>query len=235
LKATPAGYWAGASILDVIIATFLLGREAVALDQTLQEVPEAEIEAERIAAHSTHWTMPCIWIANADFDSVDMALADDPSVKNIVEKYKFENEKYYQVEWSDKVEDRIDRFVDKEASILAASANSEGWRIQIRFANRDQFDDFRAFLEAQGYSFDLVDLTEPGAPRQSYGELTPVQRNALVTAMENGYYRVPREATARDLADELDMSHQAVSELLRRGTENLIQSLLTTNDELSRE
>lgn len=189
-----------------------------------------EIEAERIAATSTKWVMPCVWVANAEFDNIDDALANDPTVNTIVETAEFDDEKYYQLEWNDTVKQRINTYVDKEGSILNASASSDGWRIRIRFASQDQFDAFRDYLTEHGHSFQLQELIKPGSPRQSYGELTPDQRNALVTAMEHGYYEVPRDITARELAEELDMSHQAVSALLRRGTRNLINTLLTTED-----
>lgn len=219
----------------MLIVTFQLEHEAVALERTLQRVAGITLEAERIAAHSTQWTMPCLWVTNGDFDDVDTALANDPSVAEIVEKYEFESEKYYQVEWAEAVKNRIDRYVDKEASILTARAGSNGWQLQIRFVGRDQFEEFREYLDGHGLSYRLVDITEPGAPRQSYGRITPAQRNALVTAMERGYYQVPRGVTARELADDLGTSHQAVSELLRRGTENLVESLLTTSGEFTQE
>ena len=215
----------------MLIGTFEIPPDAVALDATLEEVPEVEVEAERIAAHGTEWTMPCLWVADAEFDAVDDALENDPTVDEVVETATFDDVKYYQVEWTDPVIERINSYLDQEASLLQASANSEGWRVQIRFATRDQFDAFRERLSDEGHQFRLLQLTEPGAPRQSFGEVTPDQREALVTAKERGYYRVPREITARELADELDMSHQSLSELLRRGTETLIKTTLTTEDE----
>ena len=218
-------------ISTMLIATIQLPPDAIGLEETLREVPDVEFEAERIAAHSTKWTMPCVWAASADFDSVDESLANDPSVAEIVEMYQFDDEKYYQLEWAQSVQNRIDSCLDKAASILDASVDAEGWRIQVRFVRRDQFDVFREYMQERDIPFQLTQLTEPGAPRQTYGGLTPGQRAALVAANERGYYRVPREISARELAAELDMSHQAVSELLRRGTENLITDTLVTRKE----
>jgi len=59
------------------------------------------------------------------------------------------------------------------------------------------------------------------------GQLTAAQREALSAAKEHGYYEVPRKVSTRDLADELDMSHQNLSELLRRATSKLIDETLT--------
>lgn len=215
----------------MLIATIEVPPDAVALDHTLEAVSDVEVEAERIAAHGTKWTMPCLWFANTDFDTIDDALETDPTVDEVVETATFDDEKYYQIEWTDTVIERINSYLDREASLLEASASSNGWQIQIRFSSREQFDAFRNHLSERGHQFRLLQLTEPGAARQSFGEVTPDQRRALVTAKERGYYRVPREITARELAEELDMSHQSVSEILRRGTENLIDTTLTTEDE----
>lgn len=216
----------------MLIATFALPSEAIALAQTLHDVSEIEIEAERIAAHSTEWTMPCLWVAHPDFDRVDDILREDPSVDSIVETYEFDEEKYYQLDWSDSVVDRINAYLDQEASLLDAKASDEGWQVRIRFASRSQFDTFCSQLDERDEGYELLELVKPGASRQSVGQLTPRQRDALVTAMEYGYYKIPREISADDLAAKLDISQQALSERLRRATENLIDARLTTADEI---
>lgn len=214
----------------MLIATFRLAHEAVALEQAFTDEPEMNVEAERIAAHSTKWTMPCLWIATDDFDAADEALANDPSVERIIEFDEFTDEKYYHLEWADNVEERLDKYIDQQGSILNAEVTARGWKLRIRFISRDQFDTFRETLTEQGYSFELLDLTEPGSPRFSHGELTPSQRDALIAAQERGYYEVPRQVSTREIAAELDISHQTLSGLLRRGTGKLIESKLTTEN-----
>lgn len=213
----------------MLIARVRLELAALALDEAFDAVPEMSVEAERIAAHSTQWTMPCLWVAADDVDAVDDALEADPSIDTIVETTDFGDEKYYHLEWEEKVNERITEYIDRDGSILLAEATSAGWELQIRFTSRDQFDAFRESLAERDHSFELLSLSEPGAPRQTMGEVTPSQRDALVTAAEHGYYKVPRETSTQELADELEMSHQALSELLRRGTDNLVNSALVTN------
>jgi predicted DNA binding protein len=43
-------------------------------------------------------------------------------------------------------------------------------------------------------------------------------------AYERGFFDIPRRATAADLAAELDVSRQAVSERLRRGYAALVET-----------
>lgn len=212
----------------MLIATFRLALDAIALKQAFDAVPEMTVEAERIAAHSTQWTMPCLWIAADDFDAVDNALENDPSVDETVGSSGFGDEKYYHIDWDEETYELISAYVDKEGSILRADATNDGWVVEFRFVDRTQFDEFRTTLQERGHAFELLSLYEPGSPRQTEGEVTSAQRKALVTAAELGYYKVPREISTRELADELDISHQSVSELLHRGTENLITSHLMT-------
>jgi len=46
--------------------------------------------------------------------------------------------------------------------------------------------------------------------------LTEPQQEAIAEAYRQGYYDVPREISLEELANELDISHQALSERLRR-------------------
>lgn len=212
----------------MLLATVRLDPEAVTLAETFRRLPDVIFEAERIAAHSTTRTMPCLWATHDDFDAVDAAMEADPSVETIVESRAFDLEKYYHVEWSAAVERRFDAYLDKQASLLSARGTADGWRVRIRFVHREQFEAFRETVREEGQSFNLLTLTHPDASHQSVGALTPEQRDALVAATEHGYYDVPREATIEDLADHLDKSHQTVSELLRRGTKKLCDELLIT-------
>lgn len=210
----------------MLIATCLLPPEAVALERTLDAEPEIVIEAERIAAHSTHWTMPCLWVSGPDHEAAESLLSNDPSIESIVGVRRFGDEVHYHVEWIAPVQARIDTYVDMQATILDARADADGWVLELRFASREQFDAFRAHLDSQGHSFQLLQLTEPGASRDRVGSLTPEQRAVLEAAAANGYFAVPRAITTRELAEELDTSHQSLSELLRRGIENLVTAQL---------
>ncbi|MEF8776007.1 MAG: helix-turn-helix domain-containing protein [Haloarculaceae archaeon] len=48
--------------------------------------------------------------------------------------------------------------------------------------------------------------------------LTAAQREALLRAVRGGYYSIPRETSTMDLAEELTIFDQAVTERLRRGS-----------------
>lgn len=215
----------------MLIASFSISPESLALAETTETLPAIDVEAERIAAHSMEWTMPCLWVGHSNFDTVDEQLRSDSSVDNIVEIDRVGEEAYYQVEWSGDVKHRINSYIDKSGSLLEAHLTDGRWSIVLRFVSRDQFNTFCDHLQEQGHAFSLLDLSETDTPRVSYRGLTPTQRDALVAAATQGYFCVPRETTIEELAADLDTSHQALSELLRRGIENLVFSTLTAEEQ----
>jgi predicted DNA binding protein len=56
--------------------------------------------------------------------------------------------------------------------------------------------------------------------------LTDPQREALITAVENGYFDVPARATLESISEALGITSQAVSERLNRGTKTLVEATL---------
>ena len=57
-------------------------------------------------------------------------------------------------------------------------------------------------------------------------DLTPAQTDALRAATEMGYFSVPKEVTAAEVAAELGISKSAFLERLRRGQGGLLEQLL---------
>lgn len=210
----------------MLIATVSLAPEDFVLADALTEGPEMKVEAERIAAHSSRRVMPCIWIVSDDFDAVDDALKNDSSVEEIVGSEAFDDQKYYHVEWTEGVVGLIDDIVDKKGSLLHAETKEGRWELRLRFAAQDQLDEFHDHLREREYSFRLVNKFTPDNPRQEFGRLTPDQHDALVTAVTEGYYRIPRTTSTDELATRFGISDQAVTERLRRGIDNLVRESL---------
>lgn len=54
----------------------------------------------------------------------------------------------------------------------------------------------------------------------------PEQREALILAVERGYFAVPRETKLEEIAEELGITRQAASERVRRGAETVLRKSL---------
>ncbi|MFB9808291.1 helix-turn-helix domain-containing protein [Haladaptatus pallidirubidus] len=51
-----------------------------------------------------------------------------------------------------------------------------------------------------------------------------------MAALESGYYDIPRGISGEELSDDLGISHQALSERLRRAYKNLISNALVVGE-----
>jgi hypothetical protein len=58
-----------------------------------------------------------------------------------------------------------------------------------------------------------------------FGSLTGKQRRALITALDNGYYHMPRRATAGEIAEKLGVPRTSYVDHLRKAEDKLIQSI----------
>lgn len=210
----------------VTIAEFSIPTRSFALAEALPAHPDMAVEADRIAAHTPGSSMPCLWAQEDGTGDFETAIDTDPTVTEIHATADFDGERLYHIEWDDHIDSFISKMVDHQGVILEASARNDRWRVRLRFMTREQFDAFQTYFEEHGPSFQLEQLFSAQHPRHTRGDVTPEQHEALTTAADAGYFQVPRAASIRDLAAELGVSHQSVSERLRRGTENLVRDML---------
>lgn len=82
-----------------------------------------------------------------------------------------------------------------------------------------------------GLSLDLDRLYGVSDLHRVQFDLTENQHETLVESFKHGYYDVPRDADMGELADELDVSDQALFERLRRATGNLIENALVVDED----
>lgn len=209
-----------------VIADFVLPAEAFALAQTFEDVPDITIEVERLATHSREWVMPFLWATGDDLETFERGVQDDPSVDGLVTVDTASGVGLYNVHWSDDVAEIVDTVVDQHGIVLEAYATAGEWHLKLRFLDQAKLDDFRQYFDDHGYSFQLDRLVSESEPKRREFDLTPEQREVLLAALESGYFDVPRETTSTELAAELGISANAVSQRIRRATANLVRNAL---------
>ncbi|MFP9191004.1 helix-turn-helix domain-containing protein [Natronosalvus vescus] len=209
-----------------IITEFTVPAKAFALEHTLDAVADVTIEIERLATHSREWVMPFLWIYSDNLDSIETALRDDASVTDVTVLDRTDEFAYVNVYWAEPVQELVDHIVDRHGIMEEAGARDGTWYLRIRFIDRDALEDFQTYFHEQGYSFELHRLYDGSEPKKRKFGLTPVQYETLVTALEMGYFDIPRNAQIGELATELGVSTNAVSQRLRRATSNLTSNAL---------
>ncbi|MBX0295495.1 helix-turn-helix domain-containing protein [Haloarcula nitratireducens] len=115
-----------------------------------------------------------------------------------------------------------------DGMLVHADRTDEGWAVRARFADRSAVLSFREDIVADGVTVDFRSvLADDDEPSADFGVTAP-QREVLLLAAESGYFAVPRDASLSDLAARLDISSQAASERLRRGTGTLVANTLAS-------
>lgn len=212
-----------------VIAEFTIPAESFALDRTFETVPDVTIEIERLATHSREWVMPFLWVSADDPESATAELREDRCIDELTVLHEGEDASYANVHWSEDVQSLVDRLVDQHGIMQEAEASDGTWYLKLQFVDRGALEAFQEFFHERGHDFELQRMYDGSAPREREYDLTPEQSHALVAALEMGYFAVPREAQIGDLAEELDVSTNAVSERLRRATANLTGNTLTVS------
>ncbi|EMA46653.1 helix-turn-helix domain-containing protein [Halococcus saccharolyticus] len=197
-----------------------------ALYEALSSSPDIEFEVERIIETGTDAAMPLVWVRGADHEAVADVFENDPSVREIELLSEFDNEQLYRMEWISEVDLVLQMLTNSEATITDAYGTDGRWHLRVLYPDRESLTKTTEFRDEQGLTFDITAIRElEGEPAGRYG-LTKEQFEALEAALEAGYYEVPRDVDQNELAEKLGISHQALSERLRRATGALVEDAL---------
>ncbi|SIQ99481.1 hypothetical protein SAMN05421858_1063 [Haladaptatus litoreus] len=199
-----------------------------ALHQSLAALENLNFEIERVVAHDEDQVMPFVWISSekSSHEEIEAALEDDPTVEDIELLTDLDDEWLYRMGWVDQIDALIQILVKEDGTILAAMGNDDCWNLRIVFPERDSLSRTYDYCENHGLTLDVLNIYQLEEGRKGRFGLTEDQQDTLTLAYEHGYYQVPRKATADDLSEELGISHQAVSERLRRGHGSLVENAL---------
>lgn len=203
-----------------------------ALGRALDGVESTQFELERMVP-TTDAVVPVFWAHDTDTDVLETRLKADEVAISIRMLDEFPDKALFRVEWDPDIDGLVQSIIEHEAVILNALGTNDRWEFKLRFPDNTAVSGFQTTLDEAEISFGLQRLYNPADPETDVSELTPAQRETLVLAVERGYFTIPRETNLQELAEELDISDQAVNERMRRGTAKLIVSSLTgvTDDE----
>jgi predicted DNA binding protein len=198
-----------------------------ALSDTLTTLPDVEFRMVRLVAHGGDSVMPFLWAQSEERERLTEALADDPTVGDVDVLAKFDDECLVQVDWQARIRVLVSIVSEENATILDAHGRNDTWRLQIFFPDHDSVSTVYDFCEEYGIDVTLERICDMSDSYQQDGiRLTEEQYQAISHAYEAGYYDVPRRVNQEELAESFDVSHQALSERLRRGHQTVIANML---------
>ncbi|WP_435155835.1 helix-turn-helix domain-containing protein [Haladaptatus sp. DFWS20] len=136
----------------------------------------------------------------------------------------------------DRETDTIEPYLARHNCLLVPPlryANGEKWCrvLALDSSNltelyRDLVDEFPVTVESKREIASVPGDRPLLTPETAIAELSPRQQEALVVAHEMGYYRIPRETTTTEIADEMGIERRTLEEHLRRAENKLVDGIV---------
>jgi len=209
-----------------VLAEVLVPASEFVLADTLTAAPEMRIEIKRVVAGGDRVT-PYFWAADGDFEVFEQSLHDDSTIENVLtlEEHQ-ENERFYRVTWETTTPNLITAISDTEGAILeAVSSDGEKWALKILFPSHEKLSKFDDYCTEHGFQYTLERVYQAENPQEEAEyDVTKEQQEALEAAYHAGYFKVPRDTSLTELAEEFGISQNALSARLRRGHHNLVEN-----------
>jgi len=209
-----------------IIAEYSMDSEGLVFERTVRDV-DVRLEVERAYATDPSRPILFVWAWSDDFEAFEAALEDDPTVTDVQRFSTVEGRRLYRLQVTEETDVVLyPIWVGLGGEGLEATIHDGRWHSRVRFPDRDALSEYESRLAELGVSIQLhrlYDASEGTERLAAHDALTDEQRETLRLAYERGFFDIPRRATAADLASELGVSRQAVSERLRRGYAALVE------------
>ncbi|MFB6184978.1 MAG: helix-turn-helix domain-containing protein [Haloarculaceae archaeon] len=203
-----------------VIAEFEFRSSGMVLESTFQTVPEVELEVIHEVAMDPEMPNMFFWASGADLDAFERAMTDDETISEF-ERYSQKNDEVlYRLQVSDRTEIVVyPAWVERGAELLDERWRDGWWHARMRFPDHESLQTFQTWCADTDVEFALQAVYR--GPDDDRDLLTDEQHETLTLALASGFFEVPKETTMDELAAELDVSAQAVSERLRRAEKKL--------------
>lgn len=209
-----------------VIAQLRIPAESFELGRILDVESQASIELKNLVPLGEK-AVPFITVENAARDDFQEWVGSHPSVATISLVNEHENRALYALDWSVSRDVFFQGVLETNAHVLSGKGTSSIWAFELRFPSNAQLSEFKEYCENAHIDLDVVRIFNPTRPDAGmWFGLTDPQREALVRAVQGGYYSIPRQMSTNDLAEELEISDQAVTEWLRRAIVSLVENTL---------
>lgn len=212
------------------IAEVTVPSEAFELGRILRVEGQTQITLETMVPLGGGSTL-FVRIRNDARESFRRSVRDHSAVERIQAVNSHENETLYALEWKLSEGSLLETIIELEAVLLNATGTADAWKFELRFPAHEALSEFQAYSVEEGLPLRIERIYSPTSPEAGpwYG-LTGPQNETLTSAVENGYYSLPREISTQELAETFDISDQAVTERLRRGLSTLVENTLLVDD-----
>lgn len=209
-----------------VIVEFDVDADSFELGRALAVPGRADIELEDVVPLGDD-VVPLFWLYETDSSGFVETVEGNDAVEDVLVFDETESRTLYALQWDATRDSFLSAIPGFGGFLLSATGSERTWMLRVRFPDHDALSSFNQRCTERGVGLEVTGLynrTRPDAGRW-YG-LTEMQYETLLLAYEQGYYDIPRRVSTQDLADELGVSDQAVTERLRRAIQTLTDNAL---------
>ncbi|WP_411965648.1 helix-turn-helix domain-containing protein [Haloferax sp. YSMS24] len=203
-----------------LIAEVLVPLSALPVGRPVEEY-DVELELEQAVPVSDTPSYVWAWGPDAaDFhDAVESVLGDPVKLVGTVP-----NGALYGSEWNFSESRLLAGLGEHGVVLLECVTATEFWRLRLRVPSHSALSDLKRYWANNGIDSEFDQIVPlSGHETSPSEELTDSQREALLLALENGYFDEHRRTSLDELGSELDISRQAVAARLRRAYRTLAE------------
>jgi predicted DNA binding protein len=200
------------------------------LRETSKAVPETEFKLVEEQARHDGQVRLFVWASEGPHREIVEAIDDDPTAAELERLVDHKNRQLYRLvlteegmQWT-----TYHRWVELDGSLIRSRLQDGTWTTKMRLPSRSALQEYQSRYNDEGFDFQLVSVwvEEPRPEGPNVPDLTEPQRETFVRALELGYYEIPREVSTSKLAEDFEISDQAIIERLRRATAALGEQVL---------
>ena len=217
------------------IAEFEIPAAEFALYETMTTCPDATFEVERVVATNPEQVTPYVWVQAEDFDELERAFETDPTVATATRLSETDTDWSYHMEWTGAINLIVHLVTEQDGTITHADGREDAWQLRVLFPDNEALSEVHDYATENGFSLDVRAVYRMDDERRSQFGLTTTQYEVLTAGFENGYFEVPRGLTLGEFAEQEGISHQAMSERLRRGMNSLLEHTLIIGEDKDKE
>lgn len=211
-----------------VVAELTLKPSDFPLGRLLTAGTQIHIEFERIVPVGPR-VVPVFWAWGDDLSDFEKRVGEGSSVNDLTELDRVDDRILYLMDWGIPDEAFLEGLQETNGIMRTAEGyDDHDWSFELLFPSYDDLSEFHNFSLENDVEYTLgriYTLREAGKNQRSLS-LTESQREALLLALQRGYFSTPSRVTLDELATELDISQQALSERIRRGNESLLEQTL---------
>jgi predicted DNA binding protein len=185
--------------------------------ETVECEPSLELELELVVMTPE---IP-VRIRGPSREDVERALSSTMSIEGYDLISKHNEEWTYSIQCEEDFQ-ILSWIVETGGTVLTATLSDGTWSVRSRYTDHDNVVRTVNQLKRNNIAITVAAIRNISGDDLTEASLTDEQYEALEVAVEYGYFEIPRRITLMELSEHLDISHQSLSERLRRAQKGLL-------------